>query len=60
MTDSYEAFLDSWLGLSVPFGLTLGAVGQVFTETPLRRTPLRRLEMLCLLAAGRFAENGHS
>lgn len=60
VTDSYEAFLDSWLGLSVPFGLTLGAVGQVFTDTPLRRPPLRRLEMLCILAAGRFAETGHS
>ena len=60
VSESYEAFLETRLGLSMPFGRRLGAIGQVWTDTPLQRAPLRRLEMLCTLAAGRVTENDSS
>jgi len=49
---SYEAFLEEWLGVGTALGTRFSAVWESVADLDPQRRPLRRLELLCTLAAG--------
>ncbi len=52
VTPSHEAFLEEWLGVGTALGARLSAVWESVADLDPQRRPLRRLELVCTLAAG--------
>lgn len=57
--ETYNALLDTQLGIGATCGQALSAIGQDFAALEIRHTPLARLDMLSMLLASQGSTHDH-